>query len=192
VCTRWSRSSRTAYKFGHFSDWAGHFNAANGQGKIEIYENVNGKRGTLLASASRFLPPGPVLIAIKGAWPPKSDTPTALGSIEAIANSFTKPSNGEAEVRLFNLGPDTAHATMSHNGVSVASDVAFTLGSIWSAMPCSNATFTVTDTTSGKLLASFEQTPPVGASSVFLIGSQNSSALGAGYSTQTVFLVDNP
>ena len=87
MCTRWSRSSRTAYKFGHFSDWAGHFNAANGQGKIEIYENVNGKRGTLLASASRFLPPGPVLIAIKGAWPPKSDTPTALGSIEAIANS---------------------------------------------------------------------------------------------------------
>eukprot|EP01050_Picozoa_sp_SAG11_P011945 SAG11_NODE_1298_length_5265_cov_3.096787_7_plen_98_part_00 len=35
-----------------------------------------------IAAATRFLPPGPVLITIKGAWPPVSDTPTALGSIE--------------------------------------------------------------------------------------------------------------
>ena len=76
------------YKFGRFSDWAGHFDAANGNGQVEIYENVGGKRGALLAKATRFLPPGPVLIAIKGDWPPVSDTPTALGSIEAIANRY--------------------------------------------------------------------------------------------------------
>lgn len=82
------------YKFGRFSPWAGHFNASNGKGLIEIYENVGGTRGALLANATRFMPPGPVLIAIKGEWPPVSDTPTALGSIEAIANSFTKPADG--------------------------------------------------------------------------------------------------
>ena len=147
------------YKFGRFSDWAGHFNATNGNGQIEIYENVGGKRGSLLAQASRFLPPGPVLITIKGDWPPTSDTPTALGSIEAIANSFTKPANGSAEVRLFNLGPDTPTASMSANGKVTASNVDFTLGSTWSTMPASKTSFTITDAT-GKTLASFDQTPP--------------------------------
>lgn len=179
------------YKFGRFSDWAGHFNATNGNGQIEIYENVNGKRGSLLAKATRFLPPGPVLIAIKGDWPPTSDSSNALGSIEAIANSFTKPANGSAEVRLFNLGPDTPKASMSANGKVTATDVAFTLGSTWSPLPASMTSFKITDTTSGNSLASFAQTPPVGASSVFLIGTQNASA-AAGLKTQSVFLVDNP
>lgn len=100
VTLQGEKKTWSQYKFGRFSPWAGHFNASNGNGLVEIYENVNGKRGALLANATRFMPPGPVLITIKGTWPPVSDTPTALGSIEAIANSFTKPANGNAEVRL--------------------------------------------------------------------------------------------
>eukprot|EP01050_Picozoa_sp_SAG11_P011944 SAG11_NODE_1298_length_5265_cov_3.096787_6_plen_116_part_00 len=53
---------------------------------------------------------------------------------QAIANSFTKPADGEAEVRLFNLSPDTKTASMSVDGKESATDVAFTVGSGWSAM----------------------------------------------------------
>jgi hypothetical protein len=179
------------YKFGRFSDWAGHFDAPPGKGKIEIYENVGGQRGSSpLATATRYLPPGPVLITIKGEWPPVSDTPTALGSIEAIANSFTKPADGEAEVRLFNLSPDTKTASMSVDGKETATDVAFTLGSDWSAMASTTHAFSVTDSGTSKVVAAFSQTPPIGASSVFLIGAQ--AATAPGFKTTTVFLVDNP
>ena len=112
------------------------------------------------------------------------------GSIEAIANSFTKPANGEAEVRLFNLSPDTKQASMSVDGNVTATNVAFTLGSDWSAMAPSTHQFEVTDSGTSASLTSFSQTPPVGASSVFLIGAQKATA--PGLKPQTVFLVDNP
>ena len=94
-------------------------------------------------------------------------------------------------MRLFNLGPDTAEASLSANGKVTATSIKFTLGSTWSAMPSTKTTYAITDATSGKSLASFEQTPPVGASSVFLIGTQNATA-APGFKTQSVFLVDNP
>ena len=33
-----------------------------------------------------------------------------------IANSFVDPGDGKSGVRLFNLSPDTPHASMSRNG----------------------------------------------------------------------------
>ena len=98
---------------------------------------------------------------------------------------------GNAEVRLFNLSPDTKEASMAVDGKTTASDVTFTLGSDWASMPSTKQSFVVTDSSSGKTLTSFSQTPPVGASSVFLIGSQD-AGVTAEYKTQSVFLVDNP
>ena len=109
---------------------------------------------------------------------------------EAIANSFTKPADGEAEVRLFNLSPDTKTASMSVDGKEIATDVAFTLGSDWFAMDSSTHKYSVTESGSSKVVATFSQTPPIGASSVFLIGAQ--AATAPGFKTTTVFLVDNP
>lgn len=80
---------------------------------------------------------------------------------------------------------------MTVDGHTTASDVKFTLGSDWAEMPSSTHSFAIADASSGTVLTQFSQTPPVGASSVFLIGSQNSS-VAPGYKTQSVFLVDNP
>ena len=45
-------------------------------------------RGALLATKSGvYLPPGPVLIALRGDWPHKSDTPEEQGSIEVRRQS---------------------------------------------------------------------------------------------------------
>ena len=70
---------------GVFSDWSGPFPGdASGNGTVKIYESLaGGARGELLATKSGvFLPPGPVLIALRGDWPPQSDTPEKQGSIE--------------------------------------------------------------------------------------------------------------
>ena len=80
---------------------------------------------------------------------------------------------------------------MSVAGKTTASDVTFTLGSDWAALPSTKQSFVVSDSTSAKTLTSFSQTPPIGASSVFLIGSQDAGVTPE-YKTQTVFLVDNP
>ena len=51
--------------------------------RMSIYSTVIHVRGTLLATKSGvYLPPGPVLIALRGDWPPQSDTPEKQGSIE--------------------------------------------------------------------------------------------------------------
>ena len=79
---------------------------------------------------------------------------------------------------------------MSADGNVTASNVDFTLGSDWSAMAPSTHQFEVTDSGTSASLTRFTQTPPVGASSVFLIGAQKATA--PGLKPQTVFLVDNP
>jgi len=73
------------FAYGVFSDWSGPFpgDTEAGNGIVKIYESTGGVRGALLATKSGvYLPPGPVLIALRGDWPPKSDTAEKQGSIE--------------------------------------------------------------------------------------------------------------
>ena len=73
------------FAYGVFSDWSGPFpgDTEASNGIVKIYESTGGVRGALLATKSGvYLPPGPVLIALRGDWPPKSDTAEKQGSIE--------------------------------------------------------------------------------------------------------------
>ena len=164
----------------------------SGNGTISIYESVGGKRGKLLATEEKFLPPGPVLIALKGdTWPPVPDTPTTQGSIEVIANSFSPPGD-EPSVCLFNLSPDTPRASMTREAKEIATGIAFGDRSTWSGMPATSSAFTVTDAaTVTNVLTSFTKTPPLGASSVYLIGKQDKTAPKE-YQTNHVWLIDSP
>eukprot|EP01052_Picozoa_sp_SAG31_P035877 SAG31_NODE_4389_length_3277_cov_7.853682_3_plen_144_part_00 len=53
--------------------------------------------GTILLNTKIPLTPGPLVVVIKGSWPPTEST-----SVETVAASFVPPKNGSA-VRLFNL-----------------------------------------------------------------------------------------
>ena len=154
-----------------------------------IYENVNGKRGSLLTQKAAYLPPGPVLIALRGMWPPAEDGT----SIEVIANSFDEPGQGQASVRLFNLSPPTGtSASLTREGAKIADNVIYGDGSVWTTMAPTNAAFQIVDSSTGSSLDSkFQYTPPLGASSVFLIGLRDKSAPKS-LQTQHVWLVDSP
>ena len=73
----------------------------------------------------------------------------------------------------------------------VAKAVNFGIGSLWDTVPSAPAKFVITDTASGAQLVDFTATPPLGASSVFLIGYRNASA-SAALRSQHVWLVDSP
>lgn len=146
--------------------------------------------------------PAVSLIAFRGTWPAADNT-----SIELIANSFVPPGDGTATVRLFNLGlgkspedgttlpasaqPAAPASLIRVGGAQVAAAVNFGIGSTWEAVPSSSATFAVMDTASGAKLFDFQATPPLGASSVFLIGFRNTSMPPA-LQSQHVWLVDSP
>jgi hypothetical protein len=128
-------------------------------------------------------------------------------SIEVIANSFVPPADGTATVRLFNLNlgktpedgaalpasaqPASPASLTRVGGAQVAAAVNFGIGSAWETVPSAPATFAVMDTVSGGKLFDFTATPPLGASSVFLIGFRNSSVSPA-LQSQHVWLVDSP
>ena len=141
------------------------------------------------------------LIAFRGTWPVADNS-----SIEVIANSFVPPADGTATVRLFNLGLGTtpkagaalpasaqpmSPVSLSREATEVAKDVDFGIGSKWETVPSEQATFAITDTVSGAKLFDFKQTPPLGASSVFLIGFRDSNTPPE-LQSQHVWLVDSP
>ena len=142
-----------------------------GMGTITVLDSSSGK---ILAKVDRQLPPGPLVVALKGTWPLKFDT-----SIEAIAASYVSPPAGSAGVRLFNLSPNTAMAGWTRDGQTVADGVSFCTGSDWSPMATTSEPFELNDfdaaTGTGRPLLTRNWAPPEGASTVFLLGAQNSS-----------------
>jgi hypothetical protein len=99
-----------------------------------------------------------------------------------------KPNSG---VRLFNLSPDTAQAGLQANGKTLVNNVKYTLGSIWANIPeDTEATFSVFDSSSNKVLATSTFTPPTSpfVFTNFLVGLQS----GGTYGTRIVALIDAP
>ena len=171
----------TDYPFGKFSSWVEIF--SSGEGIITL---VDSDTGSQLLSTAIPLTPGPLVVAVKDYWPPSQPS-----NVETIAASYVPVASGSG-VRLFNLSPDTASASMSSGGSTLVSDVKYSIGSIWASIPAAKATFAVTDYTTGKSLATDTYTAPPApfVFTNFLIGLQN--ATDAAYKTQLVPLVDAP
>ena len=168
------QQGRTAHtwsdiSFGDFSDWQEDFSV--GMSTIVVTDNS----GKILAKVDRQLPPGPLVVALKGTWPLNFDT-----GVEAIAASYVSPPAGSSGVRLFNLSPNTVMAGLTRDGQTVANGVSFCTGSDWTPMDTSTKPFEIDDfdaaTGTGTPLLTQSWTPPEGASTVFLLGAQNSSS----------------
>ena len=178
-----------------FSDWVNVFKP--GSGTITIWENVGGKRGAQIYQLEHIpLTPGPLVVVIKvaasqvknssGYWPP-----ALPDAVETIAASYvdTDPSS---KVRLFNLAPGTTSAGMSLSGKSIATNVAYGVGSDWVKVPTVSSSFGFVDDISKKTLATktmMPASPPIGNTEV-LLGLQ--LGVGSGFGTQVVSLVDAP
>eukprot|EP01048_Picozoa_sp_COSAG05_P000124 COSAG05_NODE_3_length_51333_cov_129.132080_24_plen_626_part_00 len=185
----------TNFKFSDFSDWVNVFKP--GTGTITIWENVGGKRGAQVYQLEHIpLTPGPLVVVIKvaasqvknssGFWPP-----ALPDAVETIAASYvdTDPSS---KVRLFNLGPGTVSAGMTLAGKTIATNVAYGLGSSWVNVPTVPSAFGFVDEISKKALATKTVTPagaPIGNTEV-LLGLQSGG--GADFGMQVVSLVDAP
>ena len=185
------------YKFADFSDWNNLFKP--GQGTLTVFENKGGDRGPALFTTKIPLTPGPLVVVIKPAqaqafnasgpqpyWPPRDPD-----QVETIAASYVQPGS-EGSLRLFNLSPDTKRAGVALAGKSLATDVAFSLGSPWSTVPAKSETFDFTDSATGKTLLSKIETPPrapIGTTS-FLLGEQKPASADMGI--QVVALNDAP
>ena len=118
-----------------------------------------------------------------GFWPP-----ALPDAVETIAASYvdTDPSS---KIRLFNLSPGTVSAGMTLAGKSIATNVAYGLGSDWVKVPTVSSSFTFVDDLSKKTLATKTVRPaaaPIGNSEV-LLGLQTG---GADFGMQVVSLVD--
>jgi len=175
----------SSYKFSQFSGWVTKFAVGNGQVTVK-------SGGKTLLTATKFLTPGPLVMALTGgpptgpppgkggSWPPKDGD-----NIEMIAASFVPPKTG-SKVRLFNLATDVPLATLTSGGTTLASNVKYTLGSIpWAAVPASLATFSASAATSmnssstadaeGAALATASFNPPAApeAFTAFLLGTKD-------------------
>lgn len=182
------------YAFGSFSDWVNVFKP--GTGTITVFENIGGKRGPQLYQLEHIpLTPGPLLVVLKvaasqvqnvsGYWPP-----SLPDSIETVAASYTQGAN-TSKVRLFNLSPDTKESSMTVGGVSIASNIAYSLGSAWRPVPPTPGAFAFSDATSKKTLVAKTVTPPaapLGFTNVLLGLQSGPGALGM----KVVSLVDAP
>ena len=194
----------TDYKFGQFSDWVNVFKA--GKGTLTVWESVDGKKGAQLYQLSGIpLTPGPSVLVLKVAqdqafngtggqvfWPPREPD-----NVEMIAASYVQPGTG-GKIRLMNLAPDTKDAGMAlPGGKSLASNVAFSLGSAWAAAPAGTSStfeFTDDDDTPPKAIGSVTATlppAPLGMTN-YLIGMQTASGPFAKFKIQAVALVDAP
>jgi hypothetical protein len=174
----------TNYGFSKFSGWVEVFE--DGYGQIQIYQNNGGSRGSLLLTTEIPLTPGPLVVVVKDMWPPK-----VASNVETIAASYVPPAKPNSGVRLFNLSPDTAQAGLQANGKTLVNNVKYTLGSIWANIPeDTEATFSVFDSSSNKVLATSTFTPPTSpfVFTNFLVGLQS----GGTYGTRIVALIDAP
>ena len=78
--------------------------------------------------------------------------------------------------------------------VTIATDVAYSLGSPWTPVPPVAARFTFSDGGSNKLLVSASETPPpapLGFTNV-VVGLQSAGGAGAGMGVKAIALVDAP
>ena len=152
------------YRFSQFSPWTSIFHG--GTGTIEVREHGS---GTALLTATIPLTPGPLVIVIKGAWPPTKPT-----AVEAIAASFTPPKTGSA-VRLFNLALDVPFAKLLDGaGKPLADQVQYSLGSPWVPVPAGQQTFTaVADGGTARATAPFSPPNAPEVFSVFLLGDKS-------------------
>jgi hypothetical protein len=104
---------------------------ANGSNRVSVFVGGSGTitlkdhdTGATLLSAKIPLTPGPLVVVIKDAWPPKQPK-----NVETIAASFVPPKDGSA-VRLFNLASDVPSAGLSDSsGKQLADGIKYTLGS---------------------------------------------------------------
>ena len=140
------------------------------------------------------LTPGPLMVVLKvdqalfatnaaALWPPHTSA-----SIETIASSYVQD---VPKFRLFNLSPDTKDAGMSTGGQKLASNVHYSLGSQWCAVPNASATYEFTDDLKKKKIATKVEAPPtngLGATNM-LLGLQAGSGL---VRVNVVPLVDAP
>ena len=115
-----------AYRFAQFSDWVSVFHG--GQGTITLKD----ASGATLLTTTIPLTPGPLVVVVKGSWPPKEQA-----SVETIAASFVPPKNG-SKVRMFNLAMDVPEVGLvGGDGMQLVDHVKYSLGSDW--MPVSTA-----------------------------------------------------
>ena len=154
------------FGFGDFSEWTTIFTA--GAATLTI-----AAEGKVVLTRSVTLTPGPLVVALRPDnvpvghyWPP---TPT---SIELIAASYTPGRTGTSSVRLFNLSPTTAAATMTVGGKAVAQGVKFSVGSAWVPVPAGQETFQILDSATQAQLATATGSPPrsPGAATLYLYG----------------------
>ena len=102
------------------------------------------------------------------------------------------------KIRLMNLAPDTKDAGMAlQGGKSLASKVAFSLGSAWAEAPAGISSafdFTDDDDAPPKPIGSVTATlppAPLGMTN-YLLGMQNATGAFASFKIQAVALVDAP
>ena len=159
--------------------------------------------GATLLSTKIPLTPGPLVVVVKDTWPPSKPT-----SVETISASFVPPKTGSA-VRLcecsngrrrlwplrdsdgrpllpgrtVNLAVDVKAAGLQDgSGKALASNVLYTLGSKWIAVPAEQQTFSATSSSdadnatdvAAAALASAPFTPPAAPDvfTTFLLGSK--------------------
>ena len=143
---------------------------SGGKGTIVIKDSAT---GATLLSTPIPLTPGPLVVVLKDSYPPKSAT-----NIETIAASFVPPAGNGSAARLVNLAMDVPSAGLTYDGgLPLADNVAYTLGSTWSAVPAGQQNFSAyMDGASGSApLASAPFTPPSAPQvfTTFLLGTKS-------------------
>eukprot|EP01051_Picozoa_sp_SAG22_P013437 SAG22_NODE_1504_length_4277_cov_4.550503_3_plen_432_part_00 len=157
----------SGYTFGRFSDWIAVYKAASATLTVEV-------AGKVLLTKTVTLTTGPLVVALRPDnvpvghyWPP-TDT-----SIELVAVSYVPSPAGTAAVRLFNLSPSTASASLAIGGKAVVDGVKYSLGSSWVQVPTAGQdTFTVLDGSASTPLAAVTGSPPLSpsAATLYLFG----------------------
>jgi hypothetical protein len=151
------------YHFGEFSGWVDIFNFGNST--IDVYESINGTKGSLVLSTFMYLPPGPLVLAMCNGWPPATVLP--------MSASYT-PANSGSCVRLVNLSPDIGTISMTVNGTVVGGNMSF--GEFFTCIPIASGTsqFLIydDDSTNSVVIANETLTPPQTPFdfTIFLIG----------------------